>query len=84
MKAGSHLAKEAWNSWVYNSVLLATWKEFAFASCLLHDIMYQMACWKIGQIPVEQPLFKLIVTAHSEKKCYFQMIDMNLKGCEKL
>lgn len=67
------------------SILQESWKESAFASCFLHDIMYQKACWKTGQIPVEQALFKLIVTALLGKKiCYFQVIDMNSKGCEEV
>jgi len=44
MKAESHLVKEAWNAEVYISVLQASPKESAFESCLLHVIMYQMAC----------------------------------------
>lgn len=46
--------------------------------------MNQMACRKFGWIPVQQPLFKSTVTAHSREKCYFQMTDMNSKGCEEL
>lgn len=42
-----------------------------------------MARWKIGQIPAEQLLFKLIVTAHPEKKMLFSNDWYEPKGCEE-
>lgn len=55
--------------------------KYGFASHLFCDTMHQMACWKFGWIPVQQPLFKLIVTAHSkEKNVVFKWLIWTQRG----
>lgn len=55
-------------------------RKYGFASHLVSGIMNHMACWKFGWNPVQQPLFKLIVTAHSEGKMLFSNDWYEFKG----